>query len=66
MTRLSFLPTRPRSMAKAGGQTGDSGSMTTPAGFKATVTDTAKPLGRLHAHQVRIDGGQTFRRGRHG
>jgi len=43
---------------ESGGQTGDSGSMTTPAGFKATVTDTAKPLGRLHAHQVRIDGGQ--------
>ncbi|WP_086617335.1 alanine--tRNA ligase [Erythrobacter tepidarius] len=42
---------------ESGGQTGDAGTMASLAGLKATVTDTAKPLGRLHAHHVRIDAG---------
>ena len=42
---------------ESGGQTGDSGSMANVAGLKAAVTDTSKPLGRLHAHQVRIEAG---------
>jgi alanyl-tRNA synthetase len=42
---------------ESGGQTGDAGSMANLAGFKANVTDTAKPLGRLHAHQVKIEAG---------
>ncbi len=42
---------------ESGGQTGDAGTMASLAGFKAQVTDTAKPLGRLHAHQVRISQG---------
>ncbi|PKP65131.1 MAG: alanine--tRNA ligase [Alphaproteobacteria bacterium HGW-Alphaproteobacteria-7] len=42
---------------ESGGQTGDAGSMANVAGLKATVTDTSKPLGRLHAHQVRIEAG---------
>ncbi|AUX70170.1 alanine--tRNA ligase [Porphyrobacter sp. HT-58-2] len=42
---------------ESGGQTGDAGTMASQAGLKATVTDTAKPLGRLHAHHVRIDAG---------
>jgi alanyl-tRNA synthetase len=42
---------------ESGGQTGDAGTMASLAGFKASVTDTAKPLGRLHAHQVRIEAG---------
>jgi alanyl-tRNA synthetase len=42
---------------ESGGQTGDAGTMANLTGFKASVTDTSKPLGRLHAHQVRIDAG---------
>jgi len=42
---------------ESGGQTGDAGTMASLSGLKASVTDTAKPLGRLHAHQVRIAAG---------
>ena len=42
---------------ESGGQTGDAGSITSIGGLDAKVTDTSKPLGRLHAHQVRIDAG---------
>jgi alanyl-tRNA synthetase len=42
---------------ESGGQTGDAGTIASLAGLRATVTDTAKPLGRLHAHHVRIDEG---------
>jgi alanyl-tRNA synthetase len=42
---------------ESGGQTGDAGTMASVAGFKAQVTDTSKPLGRLHAHQVRVEHG---------
>ncbi|MFM7350121.1 MAG: alanine--tRNA ligase [Erythrobacter sp.] len=43
---------------ESGGQTGDAGTIASLAGLKAAVTDTAKPLGRLHAHQVRIEAGE--------
>ncbi len=43
---------------ESGGQTGDAGAMTSLAGLKAQVTDTSKPLGRLHAHHVRIEAGE--------
>ncbi|ANK13803.1 alanine--tRNA ligase [Erythrobacter neustonensis] len=42
---------------ESGGQTGDAGTITSLAGLSAQVTDTSKPLGRLHAHQVRINAG---------
>ena len=42
---------------ESGGQTGDAGTITSLGGLRAAVTDTSKPLGRLHAHQVRIDEG---------
>ena len=43
---------------ESGGQTGDTGTITSPEGLAATVTDTSKPLGRLHAHHATItDGG---------
>ncbi|MFO6447626.1 alanine--tRNA ligase [Erythrobacter sp. NE805] len=42
---------------ESGGQTGDAGSITSLGGLKGHVTDTSKPLGRLHAHHVRIDEG---------
>ncbi len=42
---------------ESGGQTGDSGGITGRDNFAAKVTDTSKPLGRLHAHNVRVDSG---------
>ncbi|MFM7377423.1 MAG: alanine--tRNA ligase [Erythrobacter sp.] len=42
---------------ESGGQTGDAGTIARLGGLRATVTDTSKPLGRLHAHQVRIEEG---------
>ncbi len=43
--------------AESGGQQGDSGVITGDNGFSARVSDTSKPLGRLHAHQARIESG---------
>ncbi|MEO1488870.1 MAG: alanine--tRNA ligase [Pseudomonadota bacterium] len=42
---------------ESGGQTGDTGVISTPSGFAAKVTDTAKPLGRLHGHYATIEKG---------
>ncbi|MFN7157582.1 MAG: alanine--tRNA ligase [Erythrobacter cryptus] len=42
---------------ESGGQTGDVGTITNLAGLRALVTDTSKPLGRLHAHHARIEAG---------
>jgi len=43
---------------ESGGQMGDVGVIEGDAGFSATVTDTAKPLGRLHAHRAVVEGGE--------
>ena len=43
--------------AESGGQTGDAGHISDDTGFAGTVTDTGKPLGRLHAHHVKVDVG---------
>ncbi len=42
---------------ESGGQTGDTGMISTPAGLRAAISDTSKPLGRLHAHHVTIEAG---------
>jgi len=42
---------------ESGGQMGDAGRISGADGFHATVTDTRKPLGRLHAHQIEIRSG---------
>ncbi|WP_128892899.1 alanine--tRNA ligase [Erythrobacter sp. HKB08] len=42
---------------ESGGQTGDVGSISTPEGLRIAVSDTAKPLGRLHAHQAKVESG---------
>ena len=42
---------------ESGGQMGDAGSIS-GANFRGEVTDTAKPLGRLHAHQVSLFSGE--------
>ncbi|MBU6252577.1 MAG: alanine--tRNA ligase [Alphaproteobacteria bacterium] len=42
---------------ESGGQTGDAGTIRGDEGLIAEVEDTAKPLGRLHAHHAVITGG---------
>ena len=42
---------------ESGGQMGDAGRITTQSGLIAVVDDTAKPLGRLHAHRAKIEAG---------
>ena len=42
---------------ESGGQMGDAGSII-GANFRGDVTDTSKPLGRLHAHQVTLAAGE--------
>ncbi|NCP12201.1 MAG: alanine--tRNA ligase [Sphingomonadales bacterium] len=42
---------------ESGGQAGDSGVVSTNAGLRATVSDTGKPLGKLHTHQATIEAG---------
>jgi len=42
---------------ESGGQAGDVGTISTPAGLELEVSDTSKPLGRLHAHHGRIKSG---------
>ncbi len=43
---------------ESGGQTGDMGTMASTVGFRARVTDTGKPLGRLHTHSATIEQGE--------
>ncbi len=43
---------------ESGGQNGDAGWITGDNGLQVVVTDTAKPLGRLHAHQAKIESGE--------
>jgi alanyl-tRNA synthetase len=42
---------------ESGGQQGDGGTIVGAAGLAITVTDTQKPLGKLHAHIGTIDSG---------
>lgn len=42
---------------ESGGQSGDAGTITGDK-LRATVEDTSKPLGRLHAHHARIESGE--------
>ncbi len=43
---------------ESGGQSGDIGTISGDNGFSAEVRDTAKLLGRLHAHRAVVDGGE--------
>jgi alanyl-tRNA synthetase len=43
---------------ESGGQVGDAGTITGGNGLRITVSDTSKPLGRLHAHHAHIDEGR--------
>jgi len=43
---------------ESGGQMGDIGTIEGDGGFRAAVSDTTKPLGRLHAHRIRVESGE--------
>ncbi|GGD95927.1 alanine--tRNA ligase [Tsuneonella deserti] len=47
---------------ESGGQAGDAGIISTPEGLRIIVSDTGKPLGRLHAHHGIVEAG-VIRRG---
>lgn len=42
---------------ESGGQTGDRGTISAPSGLTADVSDTSKPLGRLHVHAATLTAG---------
>ena len=42
---------------ESGGQSGDAGTITRPDGLMISVSDTSKPLGRLHAHHGKVEAG---------
>jgi alanyl-tRNA synthetase len=42
---------------ESGGQMGDAGNIRNDSGLEAEVTETSKPLGRLHAHHAAIRSG---------
>jgi alanyl-tRNA synthetase len=42
---------------ESGGQNGDAGTISGDGGLRTVVEDTTKPLGRLHAHHVRLEAG---------
>jgi alanyl-tRNA synthetase len=42
---------------ESGGQMGDAGKISNDNGFEAEVSDTSKPLGRLHAHHAVVKSG---------
>lgn len=43
---------------ESGGQSGDAGTISTADGLRLAVSDTSKPLGRLHAHHARVETGR--------
>ncbi len=54
---ISIITNQTPFYGESGGQMGDAGSII-GAGFRGAVTDTAKPLGRLHAHLVSVEAGK--------
>src|SRR5690606_34544740 len=56
-TALTILTNQSPFYGESGGQTGDSGRISTEEGLEIEITDTGKPLGRLHAHHGRVVAG---------
>ncbi len=54
---VSILTNQTPFYGESGGQAGDAGRITGDNGLVADVSDTAKPLGRLHAHRTTIASG---------
>ncbi len=46
---------------ESGGQVGDAGTISSTAGLRIAVSDTSKPLGRLHAMHGRLEAGTIAR-----
>ena len=42
---------------ESGGQAGDAGTISSLGGLRIVVSDTSKPLGRIHAHHGRVEAG---------
>jgi alanyl-tRNA synthetase len=55
--RVIVLTNQTPFYGESGGQSGDAGTITTTEGLRIAVTDTSKPLGRLHAHHGTIEAG---------
>ena len=55
--QVTILTNQTPFYGESGGQSGDAGTIAGDNGLRAIVEDTAKPLGRLHAHQARIETG---------
>ncbi len=55
--KVTLLTNQTPFYGESGGQTGDSGVVTSIDGLSATVSDTGKALGRLHTHQLTIEAG---------
>lgn len=55
--KVTLLTNQTPFYGESGGQMGDAGQLSGADGFAASVTDTRKPLGRLHAHQIEIKSG---------
>ncbi|MEM1194852.1 MAG: alanine--tRNA ligase [Pseudomonadota bacterium] len=56
--RATILTNQTPFYGTSGGQTGDSGLISSLNGLSARVTNTSKPLGRLHAHEAEIETGE--------
>ena len=54
---LTLLTNQTPFYGESGGQNGDAGTITGDGSLRASVEDTAKPLGRLHAHHVVLESG---------
>ncbi|RYY36827.1 MAG: alanine--tRNA ligase, partial [Sphingomonadales bacterium] len=55
--KVTILTNQTPFYGESGGQMGDAGTIANDK-MSATVEDTGKPLGRLHAHHARIDSGE--------
>lgn len=55
--QVTILTNQTPFYGESGGQSGDAGMISADNGLRAGVGDTAKPLGRLHAHQAKIEAG---------
>ncbi|WP_106639327.1 alanine--tRNA ligase [Allosphingosinicella vermicomposti] len=54
---VTFILNQTPFYGESGGQMGDAGTLSNNSGFHAIVTDTSKPLGRLHALNVVVEEG---------
>ncbi len=55
--KVSVIVNQSPFYGESGGQMGDTGVITGADGLKLAVSDTAKPLGRLHAHHATVVSG---------